>query len=71
MGLFNFFRKKSKPSKSFMRMGFGKKIYFKNVPCRYVHSYGQDDIFLRDDTNALIRFESSYVDKVILTQKLK
>ena len=54
-----------------MRMGFGKKIYFKNVPCRYVHSYGQDDIFLRDDTNALIRFESSYVDKVILTQKLK
>ncbi len=72
MKIINFFKNllKKKPKKlsvdgeNFQRMGFGKKIWFKKIPCRYIYSKGDFDFFVREDKKSVIYFQSTYVDKV-------
>ena len=73
MNIFNLFRKKKTKQieKGFKRFGFGKKIWVGKLPLRYIHSQKDIDLFLREDTNTLIRFSSKYINEIITIQMIK
>ena len=73
MNIFNLFRKKKskQTEKGFKRFGFGKKIWVGKLPLRYIHSQKDIDLFLREDTNTLIRFSSKYINEIITIQMIK